>query len=145
LHYLRVESTVDPGGVLYASLGFVIEPLTDLRVGGVWRKIGGPRVSGFQDRLAESLVAGLVYEARERGSVVVDVVQDERFPLELRAGVEIEARREIALRFGTRTNPVRPSGGVGIGLKSWNFSYGFDLHPELGVSHSAGLEFSARP
>lgn len=139
--YLRADNSIQNGQVLALNLGWSLSLTSGLTLAGVWEHAGNPRVSGLQDRLAERVVAGVGYELPAQGRALLDIVQEERFPLEVRTGIEIDAKSGIALRLGMRTNPVRPSGGLGISVRNWRFHYGFDVHPDLGTSHGVGLEF----
>jgi hypothetical protein len=122
-----------------ATAGIVVEPHQDVTVGAVWRNLNDPRINGYKDRLAESLTIGTALRIRNEGHVVFDIVQESRHAAEFRVGAEAQVLKGLSLQVGARAEPVRPSAGLQIHSGRWTFVYAGDLHPDLGVSHEAGL------
>lgn len=128
------------GRALAVAAGVAVRPADPVEIAAVWRNLNEPRLKGYQDRLRESLTVGLAVAVQPVGIFAADVVQDEYFPIECRAGVEIPLLPELALRVGARAEPVRPSAGFQVEIGRWSFAYAGDLHPDLGPSHEVGLE-----
>ena len=128
-------------GSFSITTGVLIEPHPNIAVGAVWRNLNEPRLSGYQDRIAESLTIGMVWQIRDEGDLVFDIVQESRHPAEYRLGAEARVLPTVALQVGARADPVRPSAGVQLDIRRFSFLYAGDLHPNLGASHELGLSF----
>jgi hypothetical protein len=129
------------GGALAIQAGMIAELTREVVFAAVWRNANRGRISAFQDRLPESLTIGLATEPAAHSRVLFDLVQERGFPAEVRFGAEIRPLLELALRVGTRAEPVRPSAGFSVERHGWSFHYAGDLHPDLGATHQVGLEF----
>lgn len=123
------------------SVGVAGNPLDDFTVAAVWRNLSEPKLSGYQDRIRESLTVGFSARVIAGGFIVADLIQEKGFQTELRVGAEARVLPHLVLRAGGRAEPVRPSAGMQIDLKRWGFVYAGDLHPDLGASHYVGVEF----
>jgi hypothetical protein len=126
---------------LSVTAGLLLEPMRGLAAGIVWRNLNEPRLTGYVDRLPSSLTFGLAGTLTKDAVLTADIIQDKRFPAEVRVGAEASVMDALRLRVGMRAEPVRPSAGFDIQWRQWRFHYGGDLHPDLGASHEMGLEF----
>jgi hypothetical protein len=126
---------------LSITAGLLLEPMRGLTAGIVWRNLNESRLTGYVDRLPSSLTFGLAGALTKDAVITADIVQEKRFPAEVRVGAEARVLDELRLRVGMRAEPVRPSAGFDIQWRQWRFYYGGDLHPDLGASHEMGLEF----
>ncbi|MBU1638519.1 hypothetical protein KKC97_12720, partial [bacterium] len=122
------------------SLGVLASPVAAVEIGVVWKHLNRARIEGFQERLPESLTIGASSRIGEFSRIVFDLISERHFPVETRFGIESSFTKHLDLRVGGRTEPFRPSCGIGIGLRGMRFHYAGDLHPDLGSSHSVGLE-----
>ena len=128
------------GNAAAVSLGIIARPIPKLAVAGVWRQLNRGKIEGYADRLPETLVIGLAAELGYSSLAVLDFVAESHFPLETRLGIESRVSKRLKLRIGGRAEPFRPSGGFEIIFRRWRFHYGVDLHPDLGPTHSVGME-----
>jgi hypothetical protein len=121
------------------------KPHENVTVGGIWRNVNEPRLTGYRDRIQESLVLGLTVRVIPGGIISADIVQEKHFPAEFRIGAEARVLPQLVLRVGGRAEPVRPSAGMQIDIRRWSFYYAGDLHPDLGASHQAGIGLRFEP
>jgi hypothetical protein len=128
------------GNAAAVSLGLVARPISRLAIAGVWRQLNRGKLDGYEDRLPESLVIGFAAELGPSTMAVLDFIAESHFPLETRLGLESRVSKRLKLRIGGRAEPFRPSGGFQIIFRRWKFHYGGDLHPDLGPTHSVGME-----
>jgi hypothetical protein len=133
------------GRALAISAGVVARPVSSVAIGAVWTNANAPKLSGFMDRLPESLTVGIAATIARNGVIVADIVQEKSFPAEFRLGAEMRVLPGFYLRVGGRAEPVRPSAGFQVDIRRWAFSYAGDLHPDLGASHEVGLEYRFGP
>lgn len=136
---LQIESNPNSTAAI-ASFGIVFQPLSAFTLGATWKNLNRPRLDGYSDHIEESLNIGACATIGNSGIICADLIQEKHFPLEIRAGAEASLLANLKLRVGFRAEPVRPSAGFQVDLKRWSFLYCADLHPDLGPSHSMGLE-----
>ena len=78
---------------------------------------------------------GICYRPLDKVTLSIEFDKEPRFPIELKAGIEIVAHKAVCLRCGIGRDPSFFS--YGIGLK-WNFftiDYATTSHPVLGFTH----------
>ena len=126
-----------------ALLGICYRPIPELCAAACWRNFPRARFGKWDARMPEALQFGMSLRL-PRGSFVVDIVEESRFPTEYRLGAEAPVLPMLTLRVGSRFEPVRPSVGFTVQVSQWRFHYAGDLHPELGPSHELGLEVKWR-
>lgn len=136
---LSVQNYGD-GNAPSLSLGLLAKPVEPVAIGVVWKQFNRGRIEGYRERLPESLTIGASSGIGEASRVVFDLISEKHFPVETRFGIESRFTKYLALRVGGRTEPFRPSCGIGIGFRGVKSHYSGDLHPDLGASHSVGLE-----
>jgi hypothetical protein len=125
-----------------AVLGLYYRPIPELTAAAVWRNFPRAQLSRWNSQMPEALHLGLALRL-PRGSFVLDIVEESRFATEYRFGAEAPVLPQLTLRMGSSFEPVRPSVGFTVNVRRWNFHYAGDLHPDLGPSHSLGLEVTA--
>jgi hypothetical protein len=124
---------------LAATIGVVVAPLPGLNVAGLWKNLNRPRLSGYRDKLGESLTVGAAADVYSSGTIALDIVQEQYYSAEIRLGAEARLLKNLRLRVGMRAEPVRPSAGVEVSFQRWSFHYAVDVHPDLGISNAVGL------
>jgi hypothetical protein len=139
-HWLEIEGQ-PKGRAITASAGAVVTPISGLAFGAVWKNLNEPRISGYVDRIRETLTVGVAASVGKSGTLAADIVQEKFFPAEFRVGAEAQLLPTLCLRVGARAEPVRPSAGFEVVAGRWSFAYSGDLHPDLGPSHEIGLQF----
>ena len=97
-----------------------------------------PKLAGRED-LARTLAVGLAYRSAERVLVVVDAYKDVRFPLSVRAGVEVHLVEALALRAGAATEPARFTTGLGVRLGALAADIAGEHHTVLGWSPAVSV------
>jgi len=68
--------------------------------------------------------------------------KDIKFNLSFMSGINYDITENFSLRIGFANEPSKFSGGIGINISSFNFDYAFFTHPDLGVTHQAGITIS---
>jgi hypothetical protein len=115
-------------------------PTKSVKLGAVWKNLNRARLDGYRERIPESLTVGVVARLGTSSMLLLDLVSEPHFPVESRFGIESKFSKILTLRVGGRAEPFRPSGGIEISLRYVRFHYAGDLHPQLGSSHSVGIE-----
>lgn len=134
---LRYHRVSIPGygkaGALGLGLGGLVEVWPSVLVGFQATNFHVPKLAG-REELARSLALGLAYSPVEQALVVLDVYKDVRFPLSVRAGVEIQPVTSFVLRAGAATEPSRFTAGAGVRLGTIVADVAGERHAVLGWS-----------
>lgn len=132
VRYHRVRITDYGGaGALGLSAGGLVRLVPVLVFGVHLANVNAPSYGHGED-LPRSLAMGLQYAADDRVRLLMDVVQDVRFPLSVRAGIEATPVRAVALRAGMATSPLRFSAGAGFRLGPLAADVAAERHEVLG-------------
>ncbi len=134
LRYYRVSI---PGygkaGTLGLGLGGLVEVWPSVQVGFQATNFHVPKLAG-REELARTMALGLAYAPVEQVLVVLDVYKDVRFPLSVRAGVEVQPVAAFVLRAGAATEPSRFTAGAGVRLGKVVADVAGERHAILGWS-----------
>lgn len=134
LRYYRVSiPNYGKAGALGVGLGGLVEVWPSVQVGFQATNIHVPKFAG-REELARTLALGLGYTPIEHVLVVLDVYKDVRFPLSMRAGVEVQPVAAFLLRIGATTEPSRFTTGVGVRLGKLVVDVAGERHAVLGWS-----------
>jgi hypothetical protein len=122
------------------TVGLLASPVQNVKIGAAWKNLNRARLSGYRDRVPESLAVGASARLGASSIAVLDLVSEPHFPVESRFGIESRFSKSLTLRVGARAEPFRPSGGIEVSLRGMRFHYAGDVHPQLGPSHTVGIE-----
>lgn len=120
-------------GTLGLSLGGLVSIGSSVYVGFHALNVNVPTLAGHEE-LPRTLSVGISYTPSERVRVVADAYDDIRFPLAIRAGLEIYPVQALALRAGVGTEPVRFSTGAGVRVGRLRADLAAERHEALGWS-----------
>ena len=139
LRYQRVSiPEYGSAGTQALSLGALVEVRPALHVGFQAANVHVPKLAG-REELARTLALGLAYRSAARVMVVLDAYKDVRFPLSVRAGVEVQPVAVLFLRAGAATEPARFTTGVGLRLGKLAADLAAEHHAVLGWSPAVSL------
>jgi hypothetical protein len=122
--------------------GVIWEIAPGLQMGASAANVNAPSPGNTGESIPRSFQTGFAYSPAEGLVVVCDVVEDTRFPAELRLGAELVLAEFLSLRGGISTDPSVCSAGVGIRFSPFEFDYAIAGHQELGVTHRFGISLS---
>lgn len=125
-------------GALGVSAGWLVEAMPRLHLGMQATNLNGPKLAG-REELPRSLSGGLGYQAEARLRVLLDAYKEVRYPLSVRAGLEVQPVEALSLRTGVTTQPVRFTAGVGIRLGHLVADLAAERHEVLGWSPGVSL------
>ena len=119
-------------GTLAVGVGGLVALWPSVQVGFHAANIQGPKLAG--QTLARSLALGLAYTPMEQVLIVIDTYKDVRFPLSVRAGIEVQPIEALLLRAGAATAPARITAGAGLHLGKLQAAVAGERHEVLGWS-----------
>lgn len=131
-------ATYGHAGAAGVSLGWQVEIVPVLMAGFHATNLNRPRyVEGLE--LPRTFALGLAYEPLDGILVVTDVFKDVRFPVSVRAGLEVAPVAALSLRAGITSNPSRFSTGAGLHLGPLRADLVAERHYALGWSPGVAL------
>lgn len=123
------------------TLGLLLQPIPNVTAGVVLRHLGQPTFDlvqgGAQTRLDSEVEWGLSLRWREDGRVHVSHLRTASGYSLVRAGAELRIAGTLWLRAGASRDGV--SGGLGLGIRSWELDWAYRAHQALGATTRIGL------
>jgi hypothetical protein len=126
----------------YLNAGCLYYITNDLRSGFSITNINRATFTTNQDPIPIILKTGFSYNIINNFSLNTALEKDIKFNLSFMSGINYDITENFSLRIGFANEPSKFSGGIGINISSFNFDYAFFTHPDLGVTHQAGITIS---
>jgi hypothetical protein len=121
------------------DIGLVLSLAEDVRWGFAASNVNAPTLGEAEEKLPQVFSTGITYQPLSGAAIIVDIVKEIRFPVELRAGIEYTLLDLIALRGGTSSDPSLLCAGVGVHYSAFRIDYAFMNHVDLGMTHQVSL------
>ena len=126
-------------GALYADIGGLLYLADFLRWGFFIHNINHATFGSYDDQIPVELNAGLSVDIRPDISFNAAIDKDIRYNASISAGLEYSVIRYLILRSGFSNEPSRYTAGIGIQYSFIEVDYAIFTHPDLGMTHQAGL------
>ncbi len=126
----------------YLNLGGLFYFEQSFRLGFSVQNVNRASFTNEKDHLPLVFNLGLSYDALEELTFNLGIEKDIRYNYSLRGGIEYNLLEYISLRSGFSNEPSRYSAGIGINYSYFSLDYAFFTHPDLGLTHQAGLIIS---
>jgi hypothetical protein len=127
------------GSCLGLDAGVLWEIVPGLSIGASAQNLNTPSPGRSGENIPGTFGAGIAYAGPGTFLLACDLVQDPRFPSEVRLGAEITAAEFLTLRAGVSTDPSTCSAGLSLRFFPVVVEYAFTRHQELGYTHRFGL------
>jgi hypothetical protein len=122
--------------------GVIWEIVPGLQLGAAAANVNAPSPGNTGESIPRTFQTGFSYSPLKGLVVACDVVEDTRFPAELRLGAECVLAEFLTLRGGISTDPSVCSAGIGIRFTPVEIGYAVSAHQELGITHRFGISLS---
>ena len=129
-------------GVFYFNLGALVYILDELRWGFSTSNVNRATVGDADDQIPMLLSTGFSFDILNNFSLNVALEKDIRYDPSLEFGIDYDIIEYLSLRIGSATNPSKFTAGVGINYSIVSLDYAFYTHPDLGLTHQAGIILS---
>ena len=129
-------------GVFYFNLGALVYILDNLRWGFSTSNVNRATVGDTDDQIPMLLSTGFSFDILNNFSLNVALEKDIRYDPSLEFGIDYDIIEYLSLRIGSATNPSKFTAGVGINYSVVSLDYAFYTHPDLGLTHQAGIILS---
>ena len=126
-------------GVFYFNLGALVYILDDLRWGFSTSNVNRATVGNTDDQIPMILSTGFSFDILKNFSLNVALDKDIRYNPSLEFGIDYDIIEYLSLRIGSSTNPSKFTAGIGINYSIISLDYAFYTHPDLGLTHQAGI------
>jgi hypothetical protein len=128
--------------VFYLNAGCLGYLTDELRIGFYIQNINQASFTPHENQIPFVLNAGLSYNIYEILSLNFDVEKDIRYNVSVKSGINYDLIDNLSLRLGFANEPSEFSCGIGIHFSYFNFDYSVFTHPDLGLTHQAGIIIS---
>jgi hypothetical protein len=129
-------------GVFYFNLGALVYILDNLRWGFSTNNVNRATVGDTDDQIPVMLSTGFSFDILKNFSLNAALEKDIRYSPSLEFGIDYDIIEYLSLRIGSATNPSKFTAGVGINYSILSLDYAFFTHPDLGLTHQAGIILS---
>jgi hypothetical protein len=128
--------------VFYLNAGCLGYITDELRIGFFVQNINQASFTPQEDQIPILLNAGLSYNIYYNLSLNFAVEKDIRYNASVKSGINYDLIDNLSLRIGFANEPAEFSCGIGIHFSYFNFDYAVFTHPDLGLTHQAGIIIS---
>jgi hypothetical protein len=140
-HFVSIQGYGNKA-IFYLNGGCLGYLTDEMRMGFYIQNINQASFTSHEDQIPISINVGLSYNINEFLSLNIDVEKDIRYNASLRSGINYDIIDNFSLRIGFANEPSEFSCGIGIHYSYFNFDYAVFTHPDLGLTHQAGIIIS---
>ena len=128
--------------VFYFNLGGLSYITPDIRWGFFIYNINRASFTDEDDQIPTVINTGFSYNIIPELSINAALEKDIRYTASLRFGIDYCITDNFALRSGFANEPSSFFAGIGINYSFINLDYALANHPDLGLTHQAGILIS---
>ena len=129
-------------GAFYINVGGLVYLLDELRWGFLVTNLNRASIGNTDDQIPMVLNTGLSLDVLQNFSFNFSLEKDIRNNPSVQFGIDYDIIEYISLRMGASNEPSRFTAGVGINYSFISLDYAFFTHPDLGLTHQAGIILS---
>jgi len=129
-------------GAFYLNLGGLVYILDDLRWGFSTSNVNRATVGDQDDQIPVVFTTGFSFDILKNFSLNLSLEKDVRYDPSISFGIDYDLIEYLSLRIGAADNPSKFTAGVGINYSILSLDYAFFTHPDLGLTHQAGVTLS---
>ena len=129
-------------GAFYLNLGGLVYILDDLRWGFSTSNVNRATVGDQDDQIPVVFSTGFSFDILQNFSLNLSLEKDVRYDPSISFGIDYDLIEYLSLRIGAADNPSKFTAGVGINYSILSLDYAFFTHPDLGLTHQAGVILS---
>ncbi len=126
----------------YLDLGALIYFTDYIRWGFSVHNINHSTFGNYEDQIPVILNTGLSIDVINNLSLNTSVEKDIRYNASICVGLDYRIIKYLSLRTGFSNEPSRYTAGIGLHYSFLNLDYAVFTHPDLGLTHQAGLILS---
>lgn len=129
-------------GAFYINAGALAYILKNFRWGFHVSNINRASLGNDDDQIPMILSTGFSYNLLNSFSLNFSLEKDIRYNPSVQFGIEYDIIKYLSLRIGASNEPSRFTTGIGINYSIFSLDYSLFTHPDLGLTHQAGIILS---
>ena len=129
-------------GAFYINTGILAYILDNFRWGFHVSNINRASIGNDDDQIPMILTTGFSYNLLNNFSLNFSLEKDIRYNPSVQFGIEYDIIEYLSLRIGASNEPSRFTTGIGINYSIFSLDYSLFTHPDLGLTHQAGIILS---
>jgi hypothetical protein len=129
-------------GTFYFNIGGLVYLLNEIRWGFYVNNINKATIADTDDQIPMILSTGFSFDILNNFSLNFALEKDIRYNPSVQFGIDYDIIEYLSLRFGGSNQPSRFTAGIGINYSIFSLDYAFFTHPDLGLTHQAGIILS---
>ena len=129
-------------GVFYFNFGGLAYITNDIRWGFAINNINRATLANEDDQIPMIFTTGFSYDVINTFTLNLALEKDIRYKPSLKIGINYDIIQYISLRAGIANEPSVFSAGIGINYSIFSLDYALVKHPDLGLTHQAGIILS---
>jgi len=129
-------------GVIYFNLGGLAYITDDIRWGFAILNVNRGTLANEDDQIPMVFSTGFSYDIIYTFTLNLALEKDIRYKPSVKLGIDYDIIQYISLRAGVANEPSTFSAGVGINYSIFSLDYALFKHPDLGLTHQAGIVLS---
>lgn len=129
-------------GSIYVGIGGLYYITQYIRWGFFIQNLNHATFKDYEDQIPVILNTGISIDILDNFSLNSSIEKDIRYNASISAGLEFNIIKYFAIRSGFSNEPSRYTAGIGIHYSNFEVDYAIFTHPDLGLTHQAGLIIS---
>ena len=140
-HHVSIKN-YGSDGAIYVDLGGLFYLLDNLRCGFSLHNINHASFGNYDDQIPVILNSGISVDINTNFTLNLALEKDIRYNPSVQFGIDYDIIDYLSLRVGASNEPSRFTAGLGINYSIFSLDYAFFTHPDLGLTHQAGIILS---
>lgn len=129
-------------GVLFINAGGLAYVTNSLRFGFVIQNLNRASFGNDKDQIPMIFNTGFSLDVIDDMTVNLAIEKDIDYKASVQFGIDYDIIDNLSLRTGFSNEPSKYSAGIGINYSIFSFDYALFTHPDLGLTHQAGIIIS---
>lgn len=123
------------------TLAAVYDVFKNIRAAFTVENLNEPQLGQAGEKLPISAALGLSYSPLQEVELLIDLLKEQDYDFDLRAGIAFKPLPWTTLRFGFKSLVKSYSVGLSINFSQFDLGYAFEYHTLLGGSHSISMGY----
>ncbi len=129
-------------GVFYFNFGGLAYITNDIRWGFAIDNLNRASLADEDDQIPVVFYSGFSYDVINNFTLNLALEKDIRYIPSIKIGIDYDLIQYLSLRVGFANEPSIFSAGIGINYSVFSLDYALVKHPDLGLTHQAGIILS---
>jgi hypothetical protein len=143
LRYGRIDiANYGSAATVMVDAGTLVRLSDSIMWGTCIQNLNNAVIGPGKEELPQLMKTGFACRPNDHLLLALELVKDLCFPVDFRCGVESSIVKNLTLRAGIGSSPIRFSAGLSIGLASFGLHYAYLSHTDLNPTHMFTIGFT---